>query len=90
MYTAGPGTESFPDVWCSPEGWRGDDPYIYYSYEYSVNLTAGGDTKVVDGKVSTGFLFCIDISSIYHRHIEHFFTFLVGNTVFSLVSESPR
>ena len=30
------------------------------------------------------------ISSIYHRHIEHFFTFLAGNTVFSLVSESPR
>ena len=31
----------------------------------------------------------INISSIYHRHIEHFFTFLAGNTVFSLVSESP-
>ena len=29
-------------------------------------------------------------SSIYHRHIEHFFTFLAGNTVFSLLSESPR
>ena len=29
-------------------------------------------------------------SSIYHRHIEHFFTFLAGNTVFSLVSESSR
>ena len=29
-------------------------------------------------------------SSIYHLHIEHFFTFLAGNTVFSLVSESPR
>ena len=29
-------------------------------------------------------------SSIYHHHIEHFFTFLAGNTVFSLVSESPR
>ena len=31
-----------------------------------------------------------NISSIYHRHIEHFFTFLAGNTVFSLLSESPR
>ena len=30
------------------------------------------------------------MSSIYHRHIEHFFTFLAGNTVFSLVSESPH
>ena len=30
------------------------------------------------------------LSSIYHRHIEHFVTFLAGNTVFSLVSESPR
>ena len=30
------------------------------------------------------------MSSIYHRHIEHFFTFLAGNTVFSLVSESPQ
>ena len=29
-------------------------------------------------------------SSIYHRHIEHFFAFFAGNTVFSLVSESPR
>ena len=29
-------------------------------------------------------------SSIYHRHIEHFFTFLAGNTVFSLISDSPR
>ena len=37
--------------------------------------------------------FCSDLditSSIYHHHIEHFFTFLAGNTVFSLVSESPR
>ena len=32
----------------------------------------------------------IMISSIYHRHIEHFFAFFAGNTVFSLVSESPR
>ena len=31
-----------------------------------------------------------DVSSIYHHHIEHFFTFLAGNTVFSLLSESPR
>ena len=31
-----------------------------------------------------------NMSSIYHRHIEHFFTFLAGNTVFSLVSELPR
>ena len=30
------------------------------------------------------------ISSIYHRHIEHFFTFLAGNAVFSLISESAR
>ena len=30
------------------------------------------------------------LSSIYHRHIEHFFIFLAGNTVFSLISESPR
>ena len=30
------------------------------------------------------------VSSIYHHHIEHFFTFLAGNTVFSLISESPR
>ena len=30
------------------------------------------------------------ISSIYHRHIEHFFTFLAGNTVFSLISDSPH
>ena len=29
-------------------------------------------------------------SSIYHRHIEHFFTFLAGNTVFSLISDSPH
>ena len=29
-------------------------------------------------------------SSIYHRHIEHFFVFFGGNTVFSLVSESPH
>ena len=29
-------------------------------------------------------------SSIYHRHIEHFFTFFAGNNVFSLVSESPH
>ena len=29
------------------------------------------------------------VSSIYHRHIEHFFAFFAGNTVFSLVSESP-
>ena len=29
------------------------------------------------------------MSSIYHRHIEHFFTFLAGNTVFILISESP-
>ena len=28
-------------------------------------------------------------SSIYHRHIEHFFAFFAGNNVFSLVSESP-
>ena len=32
----------------------------------------------------------LHISSIYHHHIEHFFTFLAGNTVFSLVRESPR
>ena len=32
----------------------------------------------------------LDLSSIYHRHIEHFFAFFGGNTVFSLVSESPR
>ena len=31
-----------------------------------------------------------NVSSIYHRHIEHFFAFFAGNTVFSLVSESPR
>ena len=30
-----------------------------------------------------------NVSSIYHRHIEHFFTFLAGNTVFSLISDSP-
>ena len=30
-----------------------------------------------------------DTSSIYHCHIEHFFTFLAGNTVFSLISDSP-
>ena len=29
-------------------------------------------------------------SSIYHRHIEYFFAFFAGNTVFSLVSESPH
>ena len=34
--------------------------------------------------------FNIQFSSIYHRHIEHFFTFLAGNTVFSLISDSPR
>ena len=27
------------------------------------------------------------VSSIYHRHIEHFFTFLAGNTVFSLIRD---
>ena len=31
-----------------------------------------------------------DYSSIYHRHIEHFFTFLAGNTVFSLMSDLPH
>ena len=36
----------------------------------------------------TGLL--MNISSIYHRHIEHFFAFFAGNNVFSLVSESPR
>ena len=30
------------------------------------------------------------VSSIYRRHIEHFFAFFAGNTVFSLVSELPR
>ena len=30
------------------------------------------------------------VSSVYHRHIEHFFAFFAGNTVFNLVSESPR
>ena len=35
------------------------------------------------------FLIVADVSSIYHRHIEHFFAFFAGNTVFSLVSESP-
>ena len=31
----------------------------------------------------------LDMSSIYHHHIEHFFAFFAGNTVFSLISESP-
>ena len=35
-------------------------------------------------------LFTDDASSIYHHHIEHFFAFFAGNTVFSLVSELPR
>ena len=30
------------------------------------------------------------ISSIYHRHIEHFFHIFGGSTVFSLISESTR
>ena len=30
------------------------------------------------------------ISSIYHRHIEHFFHIFGGSTVFSLISESAR
>ena len=29
-------------------------------------------------------------SSIYHRHIEHFFHIFGGSTVFSLISESTR
>ena len=29
------------------------------------------------------------VSSIYPHHIEHFVTFLAGNTVFSLISDSP-
>ena len=29
-------------------------------------------------------------SSIYHHHIEHFFSFLAGNTVFSLIRDSPH
>ena len=30
------------------------------------------------------------MSSIYHRHIEHFFHIFGGSTVFSLISESTR
>ena len=32
----------------------------------------------------------IHVSSIYHRHIEHFFHIFGGSTVFSLISESTR
>ena len=48
------------------------------------NINCGNTPEARDGYFTTYF------SSIYHRHIEHFFTFLAGNTVFSLVSESPR
>ena len=40
--------------------------------------------------IRDAILLGMNSSSIYHRHIEHFFTFLAGNTVFSLVSESPH
>ena len=32
----------------------------------------------------------VEASSIYHRHIEHFFHIFGGSTVFSLISESTR
>ena len=35
-------------------------------------------------------IFLFVTSSIYHRHIEHFFHIFGGSTVFSLISESTR
>ena len=46
-------------------------------------------TKIYVHMVMMKYFLQMD-SSIYHGHIEHFFTFLAGNTVFSLVSESPH
>ena len=55
-----------------------------------------GINTLVDAKRANSFNNAIKMlnanveSSIYHRHIEHFFAFFAGNTVFSLVSELPR
>ena len=53
-------------------------------YEYSQPHTS------TDGTRPSAPQFPEHLSSIYHRHIEHFFAFFAGNTVFSLVSESPH
>ena len=55
-------------------------------YQYKFCLTKFAFLTII----SNNFFSDKNLSSIYHRHIEHFFTFLAGNTVFSLVSESPR
>ena len=72
--------------------------YVYLCIRFKILLAAfckahcfsNDILSLYDSCMTFVYYFMPYISSIYHRHIEHFFTFLAGNTVFSLVSESPR
>ena len=58
-----------------------------YSHDSQLDSDQDFDVMAVNPNAESTWM---DSSSIYHCHIEHFFTFLAGNTVFSLVSELPR
>ena len=92
----------FVNLWCNPlaDPGKGPDtphptpPILSLSHTFSPKNTRVGDWHPLHPPNRKSWIRPVidkeNVSSIYHRHIEHFFTFLAGNTVFSLVSESPR
>ena len=61
-----------------------------YALEIRVEIETSAGVHATPEEDLYSVNFAIDSSSIYHRHIEHFFHIFGGSTVFSLISESTR